>query len=144
MADVLAYAHDLIDRIRLGFIPNDLVFLKAGGRLGNAGFMAAQILNSRPVIEIEEGKLAVKAKLRGSLKKIVGQFLDEFFSREPRDLEQVVLLFSTGLPEKVREVATKKAEEFGFREIRWLQAGCVISSHCGPEAFGCVVLNQPN
>lgn len=144
MAEVLAYAHDLIDRIRLGFIPNDLVFLKAGGRLGNAGFMAAQILNIRPVIEIEEGKLAVKAKLRGSLKKIVGQFLDEFFSREPRDLEQVVLLFSTGLPEKVREVATKKAEEFGFREIRWLQAGCVISSHCGPEAFGCVVLNQSN
>lgn len=143
MPDVLAYAHDLIDRIRLGFIPNDLAFLKAGGRLGNAGFVAAQVLNIRPAIEIEEGKLAVKKKLRGSLKKIVGQFLDEFFTSQALDLDQVVLLFSTGLPEKVREVATKKAEEAGFRDIRWLQAGCVISSHCGPEAFGCVVLTDP-
>lgn len=144
MADALAYAHDLIDRIRLGFIPNDLSFLKAGGRLGNAGFMAAQILNIRPVIEIEEGKLIVKRKLRGSLKKIVGQFLDEFFSERSLDLDQVMLLFSTGLPEKVRECATKKAKEAGFREIRWLQAGCVISSHCGPEAFGCVALDAVN
>ncbi len=140
MAQALAYAHDLIDRTRLGFVPNDLSFLKAGGRLGNAGFMAAQMLNIRPVIEIEEGKLVVKKKLRGSLKKIVSQFLDEFFTEEPLDREQVLFLFSTGLPEKVREVATRKAEEAGFKEIRWGQAGCVISSHCGPEAFGCVVL----
>lgn len=143
MADALAYAHSLIERIRLGFIPNDLAFLKAGGRLGNAGFMAAQLLNIRPVIEIEEGKLALKKKLRGSLKKIIGQFLDEFFA-QPLDLEQVVLLYSSGLSEKAREVASTKAKEAGFREIRWLQAGCVISSHCGPNAFGCVALASPD
>lgn len=140
MAKALAYAHELIDRIRLGFVPFDLSFLKAGGRLGNAGFVAAQVLNIRPVIEIEEGKLVVRKKLRGSLKKIVSQFLDEFFTREPLDLDQVIFLYSTPLPDKVREAAEKKAEEAGFKEIRWEQAGCVISAHCGPDAFGCVVL----
>lgn len=142
MAKALAYAHELIDRIRLGFVPFDLSFLKAGGRLGNAGFVAAQVLNIRPVIEIEEGKLVVRKKLRGSLKKIVSQFLDEFFTREPLDPDQVIFLYSTPVPDKVREAAEKKAEEAGFREIRWEQAGCVISAHCGPDAFGCVVLAQ--
>lgn len=142
MAKALAYAHDLIDRIRLGFVPFDLSFLKAGGRLGNAGFVAAQVLNIRPVIEVEEGKLVVRKKLRGSLKRIVSQFLDEFFTREPLDPDQVIFLYSTPVPDKVREAAEKKAEEAGFREIRWEQAGCVISAHCGPDAFGCVVLAQ--
>lgn len=142
MAKALAYAHDLIARIRLGFVPFDLSFLKAGGRLGNAGFVAAQVLNIRPVIEVEEGKLVVRKKLRGSLKRIVSQFLDEFFTREPLDPDQVIFLYSTPVPDKVREAAEKKAEEAGFREIRWEQAGCVISAHCGPDAFGCVVLAQ--
>lgn len=140
MADALAFAHVLIERVQLGFVPNDLSFLKAGGRLGAAGFAAAQVLNIRPAIEIEDGRLVVKKKLRGSAKRIVSQYLDEFFSREPLDLEQVVFLYSTGLSEKVREAAEGKAREAGFEEIRWVQAGCVISSHCGPEAFGVVVL----
>lgn len=140
MAEALAYAHDLIDRIRLAFVPYDLTFLKAGGRLGTATFVAAQVLNIRPVIEIEEGKLAVKKKLHGSLKKIIGQLLDDVFTREPLDLEEVIYLYNTELPEKVRQVADKKAKEAGFEHIRWEQAGCVISAHCGPDAFGCVML----
>lgn len=140
MAQALAYAHGLIDRICLAFVPYDLSFLKAGGRLGSASFVAAQVLNIRPVIEIEEGKLVVKKKLRGSLKKIVSLLLDDFFSREPLDLDEVIFLYNTELPKNVRETAEKKAKEAGFKKIRWEQAGCVISAHCGPDAFGCVVL----
>lgn len=140
MAKVLEYAHSLIKRVRLAFVPYDLTFLKAGGRLSNTSFMAAQVLNIRPVIEIEEGKLVVKKKLHGSLRKIVGHMLDDLFSREQLDLDEVIYLFNTELPERVKEFANKKAEEFGFKKIRWEQAGCVISAHCGPDAFGCVVL----
>lgn len=140
MSDALAYAHDLINRIRLGFVPCDLTFLKAGGRLGTAGFVAAQMLSIRPAMTLEKGKLIVKKKLRGGIRKIIGQFLDEFLASEELDLDQVIFQFSTGFPDKAKEVANKKAQEAGFKAIRWIQAGCVISSHCGPEAFGCVVL----
>ena len=32
----------------------------------------------------------------------------------------------------------EKAKELGFENVRWIQTGCVITTHSGPGSFGIV------
>ena len=141
LQDVAAFSDDLARRIRMGFIPGDLRFLKAGGRLTNAEFLAAQLLNVKPVVEMIDGVLVATRKMRGSMAKVGRKFLDDFLEREEIADGQVVLIWSTGLDQNVRDLAEKRVHEHGIRKASWVKTGCVVTSHCGPGALGCAFLS---
>ena len=52
------------------------------------------------------------------------------------DKEQLYLLYSLGLEERIKMRAEEIAKEKGFKKIIWIQTGCVISTHGGPGAIG--------
>lgn len=138
--EVRAVADDLIRRVRMGFVPGGLEFLKKGGRLSNAAYLGAQILKIKPIIEIEDGKLVATKKLRGSMLKVVDALIDDFITREPLDMERAVLIYNRGLSPEVRAHVEERVRVAGFRSFEWVKTGCVIASHCGPGSFGFVVL----
>ena len=59
-----------VEKARFAFFPGDLEYLKAGGRVSNAAYLAATLLGLRPLIEILDGKLVGTKKYRGSSEKI--------------------------------------------------------------------------
>lgn len=140
LQDAVAFADGLVRRIRMGFIPWDLRYLKAGGRLTNAEFLAAQLLNVKPVVEMVDGVLVATRKMRGSAAKVCRKFLDDFLGREKIADGQVVFLWSPGLDQKVRDLAEERAREHGIRKVSWVKTGCVVTSHCGAGTFGCALL----
>ncbi len=44
-----------------------------------------------------------------------------------------------GLSEELRDDMEVYAHDLGFKDVTWTQVGGVISSHCGPTAFGAVL-----
>ena len=52
------------------------------------------------------------------------------------DKENIYLIYSLGLEEKIKMRMENIAKEKGFKKIIWIQAGCVISTHSGPGAVG--------
>lgn len=62
MAEAVRAAEDLIARARMCFMPENLEFLRAGGRVSNVAFLGAKLLNLHPVIEILDGKLDLQRK----------------------------------------------------------------------------------
>ena len=42
--EIFAFTNSVMDRVLLGFVPTDLAFLKAGGRLSNVAFLGAHLL----------------------------------------------------------------------------------------------------
>lgn len=131
---------DLIARVKMAFMPTDLLFLKAGGRLSSMQFAASQMLSINPVVEMRNGVLSIAKKLRGSAERAATKFLDAFLHDRSIDRELLVLLYSCGLSPKIRAAATEKANDLGFREVYWVQAGCVVTAHCGPNAIGFAAL----
>jgi DegV family protein with EDD domain len=134
---------DLIENIKLyvtsvraSFIPEGLEYLKAGGRVSNAAYLGASILNLKPLIEIVDGQLVSTKKYRGKMSRIVKQYLNEYIERYNIDREQIYLLYSLGIDENVKEYMEEFTKEKGFRKIIWIQTGCVISTHSGPGAIG--------
>lgn len=135
LAELKAYAEDLARRTRMAFIPGDLGYLRAGGRLSNAAFLGATLLRIKPVIEIIDGRLVATKKLRGKMVNVALELIDMMYAQGPVDHERVFLVRSSGLPLAIQGAAEERVRELGFKEIRWYDTRNVITSHCGPGSF---------
>ena len=131
-----AFAEGLARRVRMAFLPGDLGYLRAGGRLSNVAFLGATLLKIKPVVELRDGRLVATKKLRGSMSSAAVALIDYLALREEFDPARVVFVKSPGLPDQVVRAATDHARELGFVEVEWYDTGNVITSHCGPGALG--------
>ena len=134
--DLVNKIKEFVNKARVSFIPGNLEYLKAGGRLSNAAYLGASILQLKPLIEILDGKLVATQKFRGGMKRIAEKYVNEFIDRYNMDREMICFIYSLGLEEQVMKIMEEIATKKGFRRILWSQTGCVISCHSGPGAIG--------
>jgi DegV family protein with EDD domain len=123
-------------RARIAFIPGDLDYLKAGGRVSNAAYLGGTLLQLKPLIEIVNGELVSTKKYRGKISNIVEKYMNEYIDKYNMDKELIYLIYSLGLEEDIKHRMEEVAKEKGFKKIIWIQAGCMISCHSGPGAIG--------
>lgn len=136
MEEAVRAAEDLIARAKMCFMPENLEFLRAGGRVSNVAFLGAKLLNLHPVIEILDGKLVATKKYRGKMKKVAVQMVTEYAEKYNLERDCLWFVWVVGFPDAVRQAVEEAAKALGFKKTRWIQAGGVITTHGGPAAFG--------
>ena len=129
-------AREILSRARMCFLPDNLEFLRAGGRVSNAAYLGSRILSLHPCIEILDGKLVATKKYRGKMEKAAAKLVKDYAEEYRLKRDCLWFVYTTGLKDEVRTGAEQAARECGFREIRWIQAQAVITTHGGPAAFG--------
>ena len=135
MDEAAAVAEEAIAKVRMGFIPGDLDYLRAGGRVSNAAYLGAKILGLHPLIEVQDGKLISTKKYRGAMGKVIAKMVDEY--TEPLDrTEPLYLIYGEGLEERIMRDVERIVAQKGFDDYTWVKTGCVIAAHSGPGAFG--------
>lgn len=87
--EIFAFTNSVMDRVLLGFVPTDLAFLKAGGRLSNVAFLGAHLLKIKPCIEVTGGKFVATKKLRGSMLKCARAFIDHMVAKGDIDYSHI-------------------------------------------------------
>lgn len=75
--------------------------------------------------------------------KCAYSFIDHMIEKGDIDYSYIGLAYSVGLSDELRTEMEAYAHELGFKEIAWTKVGGVISSHCGPTAFGAVLIQKP-
>lgn len=143
IAQAVEAAKQIIDRGRMCFLPDNLEFLRAGGRVSNAVCLGSRILSLHPCIEILEGKLMATKKYRGKMDKVVAQLIRDYAEHYRLDRSCLWLVYTVGLQDAVRRSAEAAAAECGFDRVQWILAGGVITTHGGPAAIGLAGLSQP-
>ena len=139
LEQVIDVANEAIAKVRMGFFPGDLEYLRAGGRVSNAAYLGAKILSLHPLIEILDGKLMSTKKYRGKMAQVIAKLADEYTDSRNLDREKdLYLIYGAGLDENVKREVERIVTEKGFKSYSWVQTGCVIASHSGPGAFGIV------
>ena len=136
--EAAAIAQDAIAKVRMGFIPGDLDYLRAGGRVSNAAYLGAKILGLHPLIEIQDGKLISTKKYRGSMARVIAQMAREFPEQNGLGKGEIHLIYGDGLAEDVRHDVECILTEKGYHIEGWVRTGCVIAAHSGPGSFGIV------
>lgn len=129
-------AEKLISRAKMCFLPDNLDFLRAGGRVSNVAALGARILSLHPCIEVLDGRLVATKKYRGKMCKVAAQMVTEYAEKYDLDKECLWLGYTVGLSEAVQKSAEEAAKECGFKKIRWIRANGVITTHGGPAALG--------
>jgi DegV family protein with EDD domain len=136
MEEALEKAKDLRERTRMCFLPDNLDFLRAGGRVSNVACLGRRILSLHPCIEVLDGRLMATKKYRGKMDKVVAELIEEYTNKHDLERDCLWMVYTIGLRDEVRRAAEETAAKCGFKQVRWIRAGCVITTHGGPAAFG--------
>ena len=126
------------EETKMCFIPDNLDYLRAGGRCSNAVALVGNLLQLHPCIEIINGKLIAGKKYRGKLSKVAPALLQEFAAKHRIKKDHIYFINTPYMDESVRAALNAEASSMGFRKITWVKTGCVITCHGGPGAFGIV------
>ena len=131
-------ARAIAARCQMCFIPKNLDYLRAGGRVSNAAALVGNLLGLHPCIEIIDGRLMAKKKYRGALDKISPKVVRDFVEKHDPDREHIYLIWSPGLSDASKAVVEQAVKTEGFFNTHWMKTGCVITCHGGPGCFGLV------
>ncbi|PAV27653.1 EDD domain protein [Virgibacillus profundi] len=126
----------IIPKSKLAFVPGSLDFLRAGGRVSNVAYLGGALLKLKPRIELIDGNLVSNKKYRGKMSKVSEKLMQDYLNQYDIDRKQLYLIYSIGLDEGIKQRMTEIATEHGFINIKWMQAGSMISTHSGPGGFG--------
>lgn len=121
------------------FILDTLDFMRAGGRCSAVAAVGANLLSLKPCIEVNnaDGSMHVGKKYRGSLEKVLCQYVKDKLSQYP-DIKRdhIFITYSSIAPEYEELVRKTIRETMDFQEIHTTHASCTIASHCGPNTLG--------
>lgn len=126
-------------KVHVSFILDTLDFMRAGGRCSTVAAVGANLLSLKPCIEVDnsDGSMHVGKKYRGSLEKVLVQYVKEKLGQYPNiKKDRIFITYSSIAPELEALVRKTIRETMDFREIHSTSASCTISCHCGPNTLG--------
>jgi len=134
--------HDAItaarEDVRASFVVDTLVFLSRGGRCSSVTALLASTLKIKPRIAVTMGKMGVSKKYHGNFKSAIMKYVHEMEDDLlAADSKRVFVTHSPMEdPAIVEEIKDYLKSLKHFDEVLETNAGCVISSHCGPNCLG--------
>ena len=118
--------------IRSSLAFESLEHLVKGGRLSKTAGVIGSVLGIRLILEVNNGEMVVKEKVRGT-KKAIKKIIEDLVSNEIDTEEPLLLLNSLG-----DEIYNKLKEYLDENKIEYVKAevGCTVGIHAGPGAAG--------
>ena len=134
-ADIAAILNQKRDKVTILALLNTLEYLKKGGRISAAAAAIGNLLVIKPVITLQDGKIAVIGKARGS--KSGNNLLIEQIKKEGIDFSRPLVLGYSGLERTLLDKYIEDSrflwdEHITFPDIS--QMGSTIGTHAGPGA----------
>ena len=133
----------ICDKVDASFIVDRLDYLYKGGRCSMIAMLGANMLHLRPCIEVKEGKMTVGKKYRGTYERCARQYLLDRMKDKDSICTKRVYITHTGLAESALEGIRKiVSDTIPFADVFETRAGCSITSHCGDNTFGILMVRK--
>ena len=142
-SEIVAMLEEMLPRIETSFVLDRLDYMKKGGRCSTATALGASLLKLHPCLEVVDGKLPVVKKYRGSIEKVVADYVrDRLEGRTDLDTSRMFIV-DTCEDDRLASIARDILEKDGrFGQILEAKAGCTIFCHSGPGTLGVVFLRK--
>lgn len=140
LTDVATMVREAVPKVRVMFIIDTLDYLHKGGRCSGVQNFVGGILKIRPIIKMEEGKIILWEKLRGKREKCLHSLISRAMEDKSKFDPQRIFIAHSAALEDAENVKNELEKVFETRNIGIGNAGCVISSHCGPKTVGIIYM----
>ena len=139
-AEIVAKIEELIPRIRLFAMIEDLKYLKMGGRLSATSALVASILGICPIITLKDGLVEVVGKARG--KKAAFAAIRKWVEKEPISSDYCVTMGHANVPENCKALQEFLGDLLKKREVHVCSIGSIVGTHTGPGAVGLAYIKK--
>ncbi|TAA73188.1 DegV family protein [Planococcus salinarum] len=141
---------EIIERVRFMaehteslFTVEDLDYMAKGGRISKGSAFVGGLLNIKPLLHVENGKLVPIEKLRGR-KKVIKRIV-ELMEERGEQLEKQIIAISHGDDEEFAKGMKDAIEEqFHPKSVEIYMIGSVIAAHTGPGTLAVFFTNKLN
>lgn len=129
----------LVPKVSATFVLDGLEYLHKGGRCSSVAKFGANVLGIKPSIAVDTqtGRLDMAKKYRGKTELVYKQYITDRINEIKRiQPDRVVIANSGGVPADTIAFAKGMLEgRDKFEQVILADAGCTISSHCGPKTL---------
>ena len=137
VADIVATLDRLKAKQIVLFSVGTLEYLQKGGRVSRISALLGGMLNIRPILTLDDGKIVPAAKARGT-KKAIAEIVDRVRAHAAAHPGGLVLDFLHIQDEPAAQTLRQAVKDAGieFRDGQIYEIGAVIAAHVGPGTFG--------
>lgn len=122
------------DNIRLVALLDTLEYLKKGGRISATTAIVGGLLNIKPVLAIEDGKIVSIGKARGS-KNGNNKLREKIEQYHGIDYKKPYAVAYSGLDDSLLEKYISDSKDLCDKDLPKILIGSVIGTHIGPGAI---------
>ncbi|MEK4522864.1 DegV family protein [Psychrobacillus sp. FSL W7-1457] len=123
------------------FTVDDLDYMARGGRVSKASAFIGGLLNIKPVLHVEEGKLVPIEKIRGT-KKVMKRIVELVEERGGNLEGQVIAISHADVLDRAQELKEMILEKMQPTDVEIHMIGSTIGAHTGPGAISVFFLNK--
>lgn len=134
LEDIKSITEKNIKRSRFLFIPENLEYLKKGGRIGGASALIGNLFKIIPILTVNDGKTSVVTKIRTKKKAVMAMVNIMLKDASEFELKEIVVHHINCL-EEAKKLASIIAEHLNI-SVDICDIGPVIGLHVGPGAIG--------
>jgi DegV family protein with EDD domain len=140
-SEVIEAINFYIEHIEHIFTVDNLEYLYRGGRVSRTTAFVGGLLNIKPILNVEDGKLVPLEKIRGR-KKVIKRMVD-IMEERGIELANQTIGISHGDDLESAEILKQQIEErFGCKNFVVTMIGAVIGAHAGPGTLALFFLNK--
>ena len=135
----------MVPNVKTYFAVDTLNYLHKGGRCSSMQHLVGSMLRIHPILTVEDGQINIREKIRGKRDKLIQQMV-RYFKQDSQSIgTQPVLVNHSLCPESALYLVNEIKSLSPDSTPVVTEAGCVISSHCGPGTFSLVYTkNEPD
>lgn len=132
-----ARVNEMAKRCKLYGVVATLEFLARGGRIGGAAALLGSLLQVKPIITLQDGRVEQFERER-TQKHAVNRLKELVMTQIPRDGSGYLSIMHAGISEQARELASDLAAQLQIKEsdIPILDVPPAIATHAGPGLLG--------
>ena len=134
---------EFTSKVEASFLLSRLDYMVKGGRCSAVVALGANLLNLKPCIEVNDGKMGVGKKYRGKMEKTILDYVKGRLAGRDDVDKGTLFVTRTNVPDEcLTAVENAVAQYNDFENTYWTTAGCTVSCHCGPGTLGVLFVRK--
>jgi EDD domain protein, DegV family len=139
-AEIAGKMENLVPRVHLWAVIEDLKYLKMGGRLSPTSAFFASILGICPIITIKDGLVETVGKVRG--KQAAFKYIQGLIDKEEICSDYLVEMGHSNAPEEMKKLEDFLKDSLKKRDVNFCDIGSIVGTHAGPNACGIAYIGK--
>ncbi len=132
---IIARLKDLSGRCRVYFLVETLDYLARGGRIGGATALIGSMLQIKPILSLQDGKVEPYERER-TYKRALARLKEIAFEQFPRKVPGYLSVMHAAVPDRAEDLAQELGSTLNQKYVPILDVPPAIVVHGGPGILG--------